>query len=96
MSMTKDAAMYYRIFSLCLEPDRNWYAYYCLPGSRKSNRNNGNKYILQCFPHEFKRVNIKTERPKLQDYNGNPVPFRWFLMLDGKSLKLTLSRHSVS
>ena len=25
--MTKDAAMYYRVFSHCLEPDRNWYAY---------------------------------------------------------------------
>ena len=73
--MTKDAVMYYRVFSHCLEPDRNWYAYnYCLAGSSISNRNNSNKYILQCFPHEFKRVNIKD----LRDCNGNPVPFRWF------------------
>jgi hypothetical protein len=74
--MTKDAVMYYRVFSHCLEPDRNWYAYnYCLPGSSISNRNNGNKYILQCFPHEFKRVNIKDLSFRITMVM---VPFCWF------------------
>jgi hypothetical protein len=75
--MRQCITVYFRI--VWSHAGRNWYAYYCLPGSRKSNRNNGNKYILQCFPHEFKRVNIKDGKTyKLQDYNGNPVPFRWF------------------
>ena len=50
--MRQCITVYFRI--VWSHADRNWYAYYCLPGSRKSNRNNGNKYILQCFPHEFK------------------------------------------
>jgi hypothetical protein len=94
--MTKDAVMYYRVYIriVWIEPDRNWYAYnYCLPGSSISNRNNGNKYILRCFPYEFKRVNIKDLSFRItMVIRCHTVG----LMLDGKSPKLTLSRHSVS
>jgi hypothetical protein len=84
--VTKDVVMYYRVFSHCLEPDRNLYAYnYCLPGSSISNRNNDNKYILQCFPHKFKWVNIKDLSFRItMVIRCHSVG----LMLDGKSARM--------
>ena len=67
--------MYHRVYSFCLEPGKNWYAYnYFFPGANASCKNKGVKHVLNNFPDAVKWVKIAD----LYNCEGNPASFRWF------------------
>jgi hypothetical protein len=67
--------MYFRVYSHCLDYNKNWYAYNdLLFGYPKSNRKHGQSAVFQLYPDEVKKVNIAD----LQDRNGKQPSYRWF------------------
>ena len=67
--------MYFRIYSHCLDYNKNWYAYNdLLFGYPKSNRKHERSAVFQLYPDEVKKVNIAD----LQDRNGKQPSYRWF------------------
>ena len=67
--------MYFRIYSHCLDYNKNWYAYNdLLFGYPKSNRKHERSAVFQLYPDEVKKVNIAD----LQDRNGKQPSYQWF------------------
>ena len=67
--------MYFRVYSHCLDYNKNWYAYHdLLFGYPKSNRRHEESTVFQLFSSDVQKVNIAD----LQDRNGKQPPYRWF------------------
>ena len=67
--------MYFRIYSHCLDYNKNWYAYHDLFfGYPNSNRRQEESTVFQLFPSDVQKVNIAD----IQDCNGKKPSYCWF------------------